>query len=517
MLLNFPIKSIKQVLNNNLFFLIVLVLVISISRIATWFFPLDSDHWIFFVVGKEFWEGKILYYEIWDHKPPLIFLINGLMSFAFGDSIILHRIFLTFWMLLDVFLVYLLIKHFLGKYNTENILVKTRLGTLFYAFWRNLSQFTSSGNNTENFGLVFLITMYLTYFYFKQTKKVFWLLIVGIALSVLVFLKPNFVLLTLPVWIDLIWPFFKFLARKQYKQALFCITNIGLKLFIIIIPLITQIVIWVTYFWSNNAIWDFWLASYAFNSKYLLSTWAGKVSGQAVFLLISSPFYLLYLKFLGIFILQNKTQFANQYIRFIFVSSLAGLLFIFILGSFYPYYYLILMPIFTLLVMSLDWSKFTKTSTNLIITTLMIITFSTSYLISLKQFYNGITGPVAAEASEIKQVAEFISQNTTIEDKLYGYVYGATFYVLTDRQPASKYISGNILVLDYRENYGFGLNEKVIHDLQITQPPLIILYTKNNIYESNHLLMNYFNTCYKDLKLWVNYKIMERIDCDYVL
>ncbi len=517
MLLNFSIKSIKQPLNNNLFFLVVLVLVISMARIATWFFPLDSDHWIFFVVGKEFWQGKILYQEIWDHKPPLIFLINGLMSLVLGDSIVLHRIFLTFWMLLDVVLMYLLLKHVFSQYDEKNVLVKTRLGILFYAFWRNLSQFTSSGNNTENFGLVFLITMYLTYFHFKQTKKIFWLFIAGIVLSALIFLKPNFILLTLPIWIDLVWPILKFLSKKQYNQSLSYIINISFKFLIIITPLIIQATVWVVYFWSNNALWDFWLASYAFNSKYLLSTWAGKVSGQVIFLLISSPFYLLYIVFLGIFAFQNRTQFENQYTCFIFFSCLSGLLFIFILGSFYPYYYLILMPIFTLLAMSLDWSKFTKTNINLIITILIIITFSTSYLISLKQFYNGIAGPVAAEALEMRQVADFILQNTSTEDKLYGYVYGATFYALTNRQPASTYISGNVLVLDYRENYGFGLNERVIHDLQITQPPLVILYTQNNIYESNQLLMNYFNTCYKDLKIWTNYKIMQRINCDYVL
>ncbi len=69
-------SKIEKILSNRVAFWLLLVLTIVVARLATWFFPLDSDHWIFFVVGSEWFDGRLLYVEIWDHKPPLIFWLD---------------------------------------------------------------------------------------------------------------------------------------------------------------------------------------------------------------------------------------------------------------------------------------------------------------------------------------------------------------------------------------------------------------------------------------------------------
>jgi len=152
-------------------FWITLILIFVAARSAVWFYPFDSDHWIFYYVGKAIANGKLLYIDTWDHKPPLIFEFNALMHFLFGGNLILHRIFLTALAVLDIFLFYKLAKLFakgltLGKNGTESVV---KVSLLLYVFWRSLAQFASSGNNTENIGLIFLLLMFLAFFKFYSS------------------------------------------------------------------------------------------------------------------------------------------------------------------------------------------------------------------------------------------------------------------------------------------------------------------------------------------------------------
>lgn len=502
----------SKLISNQYYFFVILALVTIIARLATWFFPLDSDHWIFFVVGDQFIHGKVLYAEIWDHKPPLIFLINGLMSLFLGDSIFFHRIFITIWMLLELFLFYLLLKKVLSLLQVTNIKLKARFGILGYAFWRNLSQFTNSGNNTENFGLIFLIGLYLTYLKYKENRQLRWLWVSGFAFSILIFLKPNFVLLSVPIWLDLASELIANLFRRQWAVLWIFVGQTIFKSLIFLIPTLIQAGLWIWYFLANGALWDFWFGFYEFSSKYLKSTWQGAVSGQTIFVLISLPFYILYISFLALFFWQNRTELDTTTKRFVFFTGLAGFVFMLILGSFYAYYYLILVPILILLIVSTNWSKISALIQKILV--VLILTSSlASYLISLRQLYNGFAGPVALEQQELLEIADYIKQNTTPKETIYAYVYGATFYQLADRQPASSFISGNVLILDYRENYGYDLSGQVVADLINNRPPLVIIYKDNKVYEINTKLMFYLDQCYKTDKEWTNYKVIKVIDC----
>src|SRR5690606_800577 len=107
-------------------------------------------------------DGGSLYVDAWDHKPPMIFLLNGVMALLLGDNIVLHRIWLTAFAVLDSWLFYLLARQVLPRmldavHSGIDRTVAVRLALLLYVFLRNLSQFTSSGNNTENYGIVLVL------------------------------------------------------------------------------------------------------------------------------------------------------------------------------------------------------------------------------------------------------------------------------------------------------------------------------------------------------------------------
>ncbi len=132
-------KTVERLVMQRYFWLIT-GLVYVVARSATWLFPFDSDHWVFYYVGNQWlWHHKVLYLQVWDHKAPLIFFINGLMGKVFGDSIVWHRIFLTAISLLTMYLFYRVSLRLLRLYGAKNWQVDSRMATLVFVFWSNLS------------------------------------------------------------------------------------------------------------------------------------------------------------------------------------------------------------------------------------------------------------------------------------------------------------------------------------------------------------------------------------------
>ncbi len=134
------------------------------------------------------------------------------MSILLGDNLVWHHIFLVIWMMVEFVIFYTFLKKLLIVLNQREVILKSRIALLFYALFRNLVIFVHSANNTENFGLVFVIMMYWFGLKWIESKSWKWLLASGGCLSVLVFLKPNFVILALPIfvqiaikWLILLW------------------------------------------------------------------------------------------------------------------------------------------------------------------------------------------------------------------------------------------------------------------------------------------------------------------------
>lgn len=118
-----------------------------------------------------------------------------------------------------------------------------------------------------------------------------------------------------------------------------------------------------------------------------------------------------------------------------------------------------------------------------------------SSLISYRQLYNFWAGPVRTEADENNLVAEYIKVRTKPEDKIYSYLYGATFYYLTERDSAATYTSASYLLLDQRENFGFELTGQTIEQLQKNKPKYVIMYRQgfDELYTQNTKMQDFLN------------------------
>lgn len=502
-------KKIKElflkVLNKPAYFWTLVVLVYVVVRVATWGYPYDSDHWIFYYVGKIWAHGGTMYVSAWDHKPPLIFVFNDLMYLMFGGNIVLHRIWLTLLSVVDIALFWQLIKQVAPVLiqNTKDKIQKadlfTKLGLLLYVFWRNLSQFTSSGNNTENYGLIFFLGMLLSYLSFRKDQKWWKMFVSGACFSVLFFLKGNFLLLGVPIGLLLLVDNWKSI-RKFFGYGIVFAT-----------PLLLQAGFWTYYFNSKNALSDFFIASFLFSAKYAKSAWSGDVSNNIVLILTLLIFLLPMLLFFAVYLKDAKRNLKNHDYLLVGLTFLAGLGLTIGVGSFYPYYFLIFMPISVIIMVyalfRTDLNKYLRILLYLAIAGSMLL----SYGVSVKQLYNSLGGSVKAEAQEYRDIAAYVDVNTTPSDKVFAYDYGASFYALSNRDSGSRFVSASVLLLEHRDNFGYNFDQKFIDDMEKSQAKYVVVYRdKENLYYQNKPIVEYFDSHYVLDKTFTKFQVLRR-------
>lgn len=494
-----------KILNNPLYFWGLIALVYILSRVATWGYPFDSDHWIFYYVGKIWSEGGKLYVDAWDHKPPLIFLFNGIMNLTVGDSLVLHRTWLTLLSFIDIFLFYKILKIFIPKlfvkiknFSQSDLAIK--IGLILYVFWRNLSQFTSSGNNTENYGLIFLLLMWLSYLSFRQDKRWWKIMLSGFFCSILFFLKGNFLLLGFPIGIMLLIDNLKTIKYFFIYGTLF------------VIPIILHAMFWAYYFISQGAFDDFLIATFKFSAMYSGSAWSGDVSNNIILLLVTLILVIPAIFYFIFFIKDLKKNTNNHEYILLGLTFITGLGLTFGVGSFYSYYFEILMPVFVLIFIYVLFNLSRQKKLFKILLVIALVSSAViSYGISTKQLYNSLDGYVNSEAIERQEVADYIKTNTTIDEKTFYYGYGATFYQLADRNSGSRFISASVLLLEYRDNYGFGFDDTFIKDMDKNRPKYIVTYIdRDSLYYANKPIVKYFDKNYRLEKQFETLEVLIR-------
>ncbi len=497
------LDSIKQQVSkfwsNPIAYWSLIIFTFVVCRLGTWLYPFDSDHWIFFYVGKNWLHGGSLYVTAWDHKPPVIFLLNGLMSLL-GDSIVVHRVLLTAFALIDIYLFWLLAKKLAPKLIPQKTELFTKLSLLIYVFWRNLSQFTSSGNNNENFGLVLYLGMLLGYFSFREDRKWWKLALSGCCFAVLFFMKGNFLLLAAPIGIMLLVDYWREL-QKFIGYAL----AFGL-------PLIIAAGAWAIYFIGKGTLNEFIFASFTFSAKYSTSAWKGDLSNLGIFYVLVAFAAPLILVVPLIFIarswrLRDNHEYLYFSLTFIFGSSA-----FFAVGVPYLYYFQILMPAYAiaaayLLLMAAQWRK------PLGFFFIGVFVFGAAINIGYSSFemVRGFVGRTHAEALEYQQIAKYVDDNTTPNDKVFAADYGATFYQLARRDSGSRFISASVLLLDYRDGYGFDLDGKFVADMERSQAKYVVVYKdREGLYYKNRPMVNYFDTHYHSEKSFETFEVLRR-------
>ena len=497
-----------RVLQGRLFWPL-LIGVYVVARLGTWGYPFDSDHWIFFYVGRDWLHGGSLYVTAWDHKPPLIFLYDGLISIVLGDSIALHRALFSVLGLLDIYLFYRLAAKLAPRLlsglggETVSATVFTRLALVLYVFWRDLSQFTGSANNTENVGVLFVLGMLLAFLSFRDDGRAWKLVLAGVCLSVLFYLKPNFLLLGVPVGLLLIAAYRRELGRLAGYLALY------------LLPLVAQTAIWVAYFDARGTLHDALVASFLFSSKYAGSAWAGDLSSTSVRLVSAAALLLLLVPVLAlgvVYLLDNRAKRGSEAYWLVALSAVASLGLTLDVGAFYPYYFVIAMPVFAIILAFglVRLPRLQLDVRNLLAFGLALCMIA-SLAYSMKQLVNSFGGAVRADALEYQAIAAYVDAHTSPSDAVFDYDYGATFYQLAGRRSGSRYVSASVLLLDYRDHYGYDLDATFMREMDASRAKYVVVpRDTGNIYYQNRPLITYFQANYTVEKTFPDYVVLRR-------
>lgn len=166
--------------------LVALIMLIAAVRLATYHRPFETDVMIYAVFGHEMLEGRSLYVDLWDHKPPAIYIVFALAELLMGYG--RHTVFF-----LNVFVNALTL---VGIYFASVWGVKSRAAGIWgAAFWAVLSgvmDVNASGVNAEMFISACNVWAFALLLRFDVRARP---LAVGALLALATFIKP-FVVIT---------------------------------------------------------------------------------------------------------------------------------------------------------------------------------------------------------------------------------------------------------------------------------------------------------------------------------
>lgn len=418
-----------------------------------------TDTWVFQTIAYTMEKGGMPYLDSFDHKGPLLFIINYLgmrLNFSKGVWIIeLLFVFGTFLIL------YKIARLFCRKITALASVLAA--GVLLITFF-------SGGNYTEEYAMLFIaatLYIFLDFFINQKVSKLRWA-ICGACFACVCMLRPNMI----AIWMVFCSvTFFSLIKNKKWKPLK------DFVLFFIIGFLVTTlpVIIWLA---AKNALTSCFEQYILFNLQYSTDNTRATNENRwnTLFYFCQSSIMVLVLAISAWICLQRNQK--DRTIGTIHAAYLVlSLLLICISGQSYGHYGLILVPaiVFPLAYLLGHIEKHTNHANYHLVSAIGIYVFASLVApIWLTQIKN--TGTIYKHRHEsqvnqgIQQIIDYIQETTTQNDKISVYGNMDMFYILARRLPASR----------YSYQYPIGsinpqIMDKYFEDLNEYQPAIIII------------------------------------------
>lgn len=445
----------KKTLN---FWLIIIPLVFVFLRLPSLFEPFTyGDEGIYLTLGLAIRKGLVLYKQIHDNKPPLLYILaaaagnfsfyRGLLFLSSGAAVFL---FFKFSQLL---------------FKNKNSQI---FATLLFVILTSLHTFEGNVGNAENF--MILPTLAGFYLYLKA-KNPWHYFFAGVFFSLAVLFK-------VPAAFDFLALLFFILLNLKFKKDSSLITNYLLLFFGFLLPILATFV----YFFCRGALKDYLVAAFLQNIPYL-SSWAPDKATKVV---VSSGFFYSFINrslvlaaVLGLlFYYRQRLNFSLKLI----ISWFAFSLFAALLSTRpYPHYLLQVIPSLSL-AGGLLFEKEKKFVFPLLAAVFGFFFFyfkfwhypNFSYYANFYQFALGKKSKeeylkyFGNHVAPLYQTAQFIKLQTSPSEKIFIWGNEPSIYSLSQRLPVGKYTVA-YHILDFKGQ------QKTLKALKETKPPFIIV------------------------------------------
>ena len=403
--------------------------------------PLPSrDSGVFLYIGQQWLHDKIPYRDVWDHKPPMVFIINAI-GLLIGNG--------TRWGVFFLEEISLIIATIIGFYVLRKIYGNFNAFCGSIIWLASLIPVLEGGNYVEEYVLPLQFLSLYFFLKYQRNNKIIYLLILGFISSVIFFFRQNLIGVSTAIVLTILIPF---VLKKNLKKFL-------QSCFIFLLGFLTFSITVFIYFYIKNGYSDFINAVFTYNFAYsnanAINIFYSLKNGLE---LINLPgltailFFSLILLLLGK--IKKKNSSFSEKNKYIYSSELL-LLFLFpieiimtgISGRFYPHYFMAWLPLIALSSSYLFFRMQKKTLDALkktigevgryllqITTILVILILSFSSLISLNKplINNQVTSKL--------DLVRFIESNTNPED--YVLIWGAETAInfVSGRESPTKFV-----------------------------------------------------------------------------
>lgn len=451
------IKAKKETTRENLLAVIWIAL-------ATFFFTLKSplhpwihsdssiDSSVFQTVAMMMQKGSVPYKDTFDHKGPLLYLLNwaGLQINADWGIWLVEMVFLvlSFWVM----------------YKTARLVSNARNAAIAVLFAGGLLfEYYDLGNMTEEYAILFTaVAVYVFVDYLKNNRAPgSRIMLCGMSLAAVLLLRPNMI----AVWIVFcIQIFFAKLLEKDWKM-------LGKFVFWFVIGMLLVLAPTVIWLASKGALEDFWNAYIVFNREY---TTACRFDEQwaALLFYVAKPEELAAILGLWYFSKQEEKVLNRTYLACVVLT----LVLIAMPGRLYSHYGMTLVPVIPYpIALILSKTERPEREKERQLQTLLTC-FACAIIIPYGIYVAlGIPGYYAQRNNDnhdelTKTVVQIVEENTTEDDKISVYGNWDIIYVLSGRRHATRF--------SYQLPIGTvapTLMNEYLQELREELPPLVVI------------------------------------------
>ncbi len=466
---NSGLSKYDQFFSSRLFGIIVFTLFLIVSywvMIPVLDLPPEWDSGCFMYMGKYWKEGLIPYKDMWDHKGPVLYLLNMIGVIIGGkEGVIFLQFFLSSMSLMYMYKAFQKYVHQLPAFFIATI------GLLL------LLLLHQTANQTEQWALFFQglsMFLYFKHFHLAIKDRKIWL-VLGFLMGCVFLIRPNQIALYMTIVIaEVVYSYF----NKVKFKILF--TYGILMLFGFLIPLIA----FGTYFMVHNAFHEMLDCMFTFNFIYADSGKSTTIVDNIKVALTTIPFFWLVIFCIlfnyGLYILKYKyvkrenwflLLFASLWLVFeMYLSSLAG-------AYFLHYYIQWILPMLLMSVSFINSLQFIindKKSLKKWQLLLSVIFFIFAAYTAVKNHAKQMDVLKAYKENNMarEKVAAIVAANSEKDDYMleWGRVDGINF--MAGRRSPSRYLYPYAL-----DTKGYTNNKKVAEfcdEIKLNQPKFII-------------------------------------------
>jgi hypothetical protein len=453
----------------EIWFLIVASLIFFFLRFPSLFEPdWYGDEGIYQTLGIGIRAGRILYRDVFDNKPPLLYFLYSLVN---SDQFMIRLLSLIFGLLSVIIFFYLSKRLFIN--------IKTSfIATIIFAILFGLPLIEGNIANAENFMLLLNITAGLLILKSLDTKiqntKYKILLLAGLILGL------SFIIKIVAIFDFAAFAAFLFFANYSKKFLdIFKIENLVKEiksLLPFIIGFFIPMAITIIYFFFNHAFKEFLTATFFSNIGYV---------GYGNKFIIPQGFLILKLILLGSFSLFIFWKRRIYGLSFTFASLWLGfsLFNAYFSGRPYTHYVLVLLPAICLIIgLFLLNKNFSRLAGVLMLSTFIIVLLSFNFYAKTIFYYQNFASFILGKQSVTSyqkffdgstplnyEIANYINFYAKPSDNIFLWGNNAQVYKMVNKLPPGRYTT------EYHINGYKDGSSNTKEGLKISKPKFIIV------------------------------------------